>query len=226
MSIQLVVFDMAGTTVSDSGNSKEIFREAFLTAGIEVSPEDIGKVMGYKKKEAIKIIVNQYALDLTEDSRVVEDIYDVFIRKMISFYEEDPELQPLPYAESTFRALQDRGIKTALNTDFPACIADPILERLGWDGMLLLDAVICSDEVPEGRPYPYMIHTLMQRLLITDVKSVAKVGDTESDMEEGRNAGCGLVVAVTTGACTPDQLLSYHPDHLIHSLQGLPALIQ
>ncbi len=71
-----------------------------------------------------------------------------------------------------------------------------------------------------------MIHTLMQRLLIADVKNVAKVGDTESDMEEGRNAGCGLVVAITTGTSAPDQLLPYHPDHLIHSLQGLPALIQ
>ncbi len=144
----MVVFDMAGTTVSDGINSSEIFREAFLTAGIEVSPADIDKVISYKRREAIKVIVNQYALDLTEDSRVVEDIYDIFIKKMISYYENDPELRPLPYAESTFRVLQDRGIKTALNTDFPACIANPVLERLGWDDSLLIDAVICSDEVP------------------------------------------------------------------------------
>jgi len=226
MSIKLVVFDIAGTTMIDKGNINETFREAFLTAGVEVSPADVDKVMRFKKMEAIKIIVDQYALDLSEDSRVVADIHDVFIRKMIAFYENDPDLQPLPYAESTFQKLQDRGIKIALNTGFTRSIADPILERLGWDGSLLIDTTICSDEVPEGRPYPYMIHTIMQRLLIENVKEVAKIGDTDADIKEGHNAGCGLVIAITTGAYTPGQLLPYHPDYIINSLLELPALIK
>ncbi len=226
MSIQLVVFDIAGTTMIDKRNINETFRDAFLTAGVEVSPADVDKVMRYKKMEAIKIIVDQYALDLSEDSRVVEDIHDVFIRKMIAFYENDPHLQPLPYAESTFQKLQDRGIRIALNTGFTRSITDPILERLGWDGSLLIDTTICSDEVPEGRPYPYMIHTVMQRLLIEDVKEIAKIGDTDLDIKEGRNAGCGLVIAITNGAYIPAQLQPYHPDYIINSLLELPALIK
>jgi phosphoglycolate phosphatase-like HAD superfamily hydrolase len=46
------------------------------------------------------------------------------------------------------------------------------------------------------------------------------------DIKEGRNAGCGLVVAITTGAYTPGQLLPYHPDYIINSLLELPALIK
>ena len=66
----------------------------------------------------------------------------------------------------------------------------------------------------------------MQRAGIDDAGEVAKIGDTEVDVNEGRNAGCGLVVAVTTGAYTRLQLEEYHPDYILDSLADLPALIQ
>ena len=87
------------------------------------------------------------------------------------------------------------------------------------------DDYIASDEVEEGRPEPFMIQTLMERAGISDSKEVIKIGDTEVDVNEGRNAGCSLVVAVTTGAFTKEQLDEYHPDHIIDDLSQLPALI-
>jgi len=225
MSIQLVVFDMAGTTIADRGNINIAFREAFLSAGIIVEAAEVDKVMGYRKKEAIKIILEQNAPDLVADTRVIEDIHDVFIRNMIDFYEQDPELQPLPYAVQVFTQLKEKGIKIALNTGFTRSIADTLLKRLGWKNVPFIDAVICSDEVAEGRPYPFMIQSLMQQLLIENIKSVAKVGDTEVDIMEGRNAGCGLVVSVSTGACSREELFHYHPDFVIDSLDQLIPLI-
>ena len=225
MSIELVVFDIAGTTVLDKGNINEAFRSAFLTAGINVEVADVDKVMGYKKIEAVKIIIQQYAPEMAADERIISDIHDVFVSNMISFYENDTELQALPFAVSVFQALQEKGIKVALNTGFTRSITAPILRRLGWDKSALIDATICSDEVKEGRPYPYMIQSLMQQLNIENVNAVAKVGDTEIDIKEGRNAGCSLVVAVTTGAYTKEELLKYHPDFIIDSLRELLPLI-
>ena len=40
-----------------------------------------------------------------------------------------------------------------------------------------------------GRPYPYMIFKNMEALHITSVDKVMKVGDTISDIREGKNAG-------------------------------------
>lgn len=40
-----------------------------------------------------------------------------------------------------------------------------------------------------GRPYPYMIFKNMERLKISSVEAVMKVGDTISDIREGKNAG-------------------------------------
>ncbi len=52
-----------------------------------------------------------------------------------------------------------------------------------------------------------MIHELMRRFRVMDVRKVAKVGDTARDMEEGIFAGCGLVVGVLSGADSLDALV-------------------
>ena len=82
----------------------------------------------------------------------------------------------------------------ALNTGFTRSITDAILHRLRWDDRSpLIDQVICSDEVARGRPSADMIQVLMDNLGIDSPARVLKVGDTEVDVEEGRNAACGRV---------------------------------
>lgn len=225
MSIQLVVFDIAGTTVADRGNINDSFRNAFLSAGISVSPADVDTVMGYRKIEAIRIIIQKYASDMSEDERIIKDIHEVFENSMVKFYETDPALKPLPFVTETFQALQDRNIKVALNTGFTRRITDTILNRLGWLNNSLINKIICSDEVREGRPYPYMIHQLMEQLHIAMVSEVVKVGDTEVDVKEGRNAGCKAVIAVSTGAYTRNQLELYQPDFIIDEMHELIPII-
>ena len=131
----------------------------------------------------------------------------------------------MPEAENVFIQLKEKGIKIALNTGFSKDIADVIVSRLQWKERGLIDDYIASDEVEEGRPQPYMIQVLMQRAGISDSSEVIKIGDTEVDVNEGRNAGCSLVVAVTTGAFSKEQLDEHHPDHIIDDLSQLPALI-
>lgn len=225
MGYELVVFDMAGTTVRDKGNVNEAFRAAFLDSGIEVAAADVDKVMGYRKIEAIEIILKQYLEAMEYDAARIQFIHDAFTSKMVSFYENDTELAALPQVLETFSILKSKGIKIALNTGFTRVITDVILERLGWNDNALIDAVVCSDEVQEGRPHPFMINKIMELLKVEETANVVKVGDTSVDVLEGQFAGCGLIVAVTTGAFTKDQLIEYQPDHIIDSMQELPALI-
>ena len=227
MSIQLVVFDIAGTTVRDKGNVAEAFMQAAAQYGIQVPREEVNKVMGFRKKEAIRILLDKFYPEPAKDINVlIENIHEVFTRNMISFYEQDTDLKPLPYAEETFGWLREKGIKIALNTGFTRAITDTILKRLQWNKNGIIDMVITSDEVPQGRPYPFMIQAIMQQLQVADSKQVVKVGDTEVDVEEGRQAGCGLVISVTTGAYTRSQLEQYNPDTIIDSLAELQSIIQ
>lgn len=226
MSIQLVVFDIAGTTVRDKGSVADAFMAAAAQYGVSVPREEVNKVMGFRKKEAIRILLDKFYLEQGDTEGLIEKIHDAFTHNMISFYKQDTELAALPHAEETFAWLKQRGIKIALNTGFTRPITDTILQRLQWNSNGMIDMVITSDEVPEGRPNPYMIAAIMKQLGIADAGQVAKVGDTEVDVEEGRNAGCGLVVGVTTGAYTRSELEQYKPDTIIDSLAELPPLIQ
>lgn len=222
----LVVFDIAGTTVRDKGNIAEAFIDALKQYGIEVPLEEVNKVMGWRKKDAIIILLDQFTPDNeTYSDELVDQIHDAFIQNMISFYENDEDLQPLDYAEELFQQLRANNIKVALNTGFTKDITDVILRKLNWEEGQMIDYVVCSDEVPEGRPYPYMIQELMKRSEIIDAKQVVKVGDTEVDVQEGRNADCGLVIGITTGAYSKELLEQYQPDKVIDHLSELPALM-
>jgi len=228
--IQLVVFDIAGTTVADNGQVADAFIEAFRTTGVELPVEEVKKVMGFRKIDAVRLLLDKFSPDSPsgdEREALIKEIHDRFIHGMISFYRQDPDLRPLPYAEKLFSRLREKGVKIALNTGFTRAITDAILQRLHWNnGAGGIDRVICSDEVPEGRPSPDMINRLIAELGVTSAGHVLKVGDTEVDVEEGRNAGCGIVVSVTTGAYTRAQLQQYHPDHIIDSLEELVPIIE
>jgi phosphonatase-like hydrolase len=122
--------------------------------------------------------------------------------------------------------LKERGIIIALNTGFPRSVADAIVARLQWMERGLVDFYIASDEVEQGRPDPSMIKELMMEAGVKDPKEVIKIGDTTVDVEEGINADCLYVIAVTTGAATRNELEKYHPTHIIDDLSELIALLQ
>ena len=79
-----------------------------------------------------------------------------------------------------------------------------------------------SLEVKDGRPYPYMIHQLMERQGIQDTRRVCKVGDSARDMQMGKNAGCGLVVGVLSGADDMESLYKAGADIVIDDVTHLP----
>lgn len=223
---QLVVCDIAGTTVEDKGDVAAAFLSAFHQFGIAMDPTEVDKVMGYRKKDAIYRLLNKFFPEkLQEDPSIGGKIHDAFISEMIIFYSNDTALRPMPYAVSLFSELKQHGIKVALNTGFTRAITQTILDRLQWRQGHHFDKVISSDEVTNGRPSDDMINSLMKELGVADPSTVVKVGDTEVDIEEGKNAGCGMVVAVTTGALSRSQLEAFKPDHIIDSLNELPKLI-
>ena len=226
-SIQLVVFDIAGTTIRDNGHVADAFISAFRDFGFEMPVAEVKKVMGFRKIDAITLLLGKFAPECKEDDILIDRIHTVFIDKMIDFYRNDEELAPFPHTEEVFAALHRKGIRIALNTGFTRIITDTILHRLRWDNRHpYIARVICSDEVTHGRPYPDMIRTLIADLDIASPDRVLKIGDTEVDIEEGRNAGCGTVVSVTTGAYTRQQLETHHPDFIIDDLRELLPIVE
>ena len=201
----LAVFDVAGTTVLDGDAVVECLIAA-LEEHVPVSRQQALAVMGWPKPVAIRQILSaagavaDHALDTT-----VEGVHAQFRQAMIERYRTGP-LAPADGAEEVFDALRDAGVRVALDTGFSRDILDTILERLGWAGGVKVDFTIASDEVGRGRPHPDLIYRAMALANVATRSKVVKVGDTPADMEEGLAASCGLVVGVTYGTHTGEQL--------------------
>jgi phosphonatase-like hydrolase len=224
MRIDLVVFDMAGTTVQDDDSVNRCLRAALAAVGLTVTPAAVNEVMGQPKPEALRLLIERSPLRAALRGQV-EAIHADFVARMYRFYQEDPSVREIPGASATFACLKQAGIGVALNTGFSREIVDVLLNRLGWQSGDLVDATVASDEVPRGRPHPDMIQHLIARLGIPDAGLVAKVGDTPVDLLEGQNAGCGMIVGVTRGTHSREQLEPYPHTHLIESVAGFPVLL-
>lgn len=222
--IELVVFDMAGTTVSEGGAVYKCLRDTLAANGLEIPVNDLREVKGMDKREALRILIERSAMR-EELLPGLDAIHEDFVERMIDFYRADPAVGEMPGAGETFRRLRQAGVKVALNTGFSRDIAQTLIDRLGWERNELIDASVTSDEVKRGRPHPDMIQRLMLKLGVTDPRRVAKVGDTPADLLEGKNAGCGLVIGVTQGSSAREQLERYPHDHLISSVAEAPKLL-
>lgn len=224
MNIELVVFDMAGTTVAEGGAVYRSLRDTCAAHGVTVTDADIRPVKGLDKRDALRALVSASSRR-DELLPLLEAIHRDFVERMLAFYRTDPSVGEVPGAGEVFRRLRRNGIKVALDTGFSRDIAQTLIDRLGWERDHAIDASVTSDEVERGRPHPFMIRKLMSQLGVGDAARVAKVGDAPADLHEGRNAGCGMVVGVTRGSSTREQLAACPHDHLIDTVAELPALL-
>jgi phosphonatase-like hydrolase len=223
--LKLAIFDLAGTTVDDSENAVfQCFKNALNDKGIDAPLDLVNSVMGIKKLQAIKEILEQVAPEQASDE-LAQEIHDAFLSNINRYYSESDEVREVDGASDVFKVLKKHNIKVAFNTGFSRSTADIIANRLGWYDHGLIDASACSDEVEEGRPEPYMIQKIMKELEISDPLMVAKIGDTPSDLDEGKNAGCGLTIGVLYGTHDRSDLQDYKHDHLVSDLHDIVGLL-
>jgi phosphonatase-like hydrolase len=225
-SIQLVVFDLAGTTVQDDQDVQKVLRKTLQRQGVSITMDEAAKVMGIPKPVALRQLLEYHlpeSIKVTDD--MIDELHDAFVSDMVSFYEEDPSVQEMAGASDTFKVLKESGISVYVDTGFDRKTTDALIERLGWLKQELLDGSITSDEVESGRPHPDMIFKAMKLSKVTEASFVAKVGDTASDLGEGTAAGCGLVIGVTTGAYSREDLEKEPHTHIVNSLPEVLQII-
>ena len=110
----------------------------------------------------------------------------------------------------------------ALTSGFDRALIADIVKHCGWGEFF--DTVVYPDEVPAGRPAPYLIFQAMQKTRVEPVKRVAAIGDTVLDLQAGKNAGAGWVIGVLSGAADGATLGRTPHTHQLPSIAELPAL--
>ncbi len=201
-----IIFDWAGTTV-DYGCFAPVkaFIEAFEQFGITPTLEEVRKPMGMLKIDHVRTMLSMDRISgLWEEKQGrkwteqdVQRVYELSESKILEIVHNYAE--PKPYVVETVKKLREMGLKigsTTGYTDEMMALVVPKAAELGYSP----DCWFSPDSTnKKGRPYPYMIFRNMEKLELKDVSRVMKVGDTVSDILEGKNAGL-VTVGILEGS--------------------------
>jgi phosphonatase-like hydrolase len=221
--IKLVLFDITGTIIRDTGDMVRAFSMALKKNGISVDEVELREWRGAAKREVIRhFAARQIGGKLEIADRRIDQIYDDF-RSMLEAEFESHPIVPIGGAENTFAWLHEHGILTGTTTGYHRKLSNILLKRVGW--LDKFQATVCSDEVALGRPAPYMIFRAMEAARVTSVAQVVTVGDTPLDLRAGANAGVRGIVGVLSGAHTAERLQQEPHTHILNSVAELPSAI-
>lgn len=219
--IKLAVFDMAGTTVNEDNVVYKTVKKALARSGVEVSLDTVLEFgAGKEKFKAISDILEE-TQTLGVDAKAVFEDFKEMLKKAYA----DLGVTSYDGVEELFGVLKAHGVKVVLNTGYDRITAQSLLDKLGWVVGLQIDGLITADDVEKGRPSSEMIDKAMEMFGITDTEQVLKAGDSVIDIEEGKNANCGITVGVLTGAQTREQLETAHPTMILGSLGALAKVL-
>ncbi|MBN8235788.1 phosphonoacetaldehyde hydrolase [Halobacillus kuroshimensis] len=205
--IEAIIFDWAGTTV-DYGcfAPVQVFIEIFHKRDVQISFEEARKPMGLLKIDHIRAItemdrvrtawLDTHGSEPTEADveAMYKDFEDLLFRSLHLF------ATPLPHVTDVMEQLRARGIKIGSTTGYTEEMIDIVAGEAKKQGYAP-DTIVSSTEVPAGRPYPWMVYENAKQLNVFPPSRMIKVGDTETDMQEGQNAGM-WTIGVVKGSST------------------------
>ena len=226
--VQLIVCDMAGTTVRDEHEVESCFTRAAMQTDLQMTDEEILAVQGWAKRHVFEVFWERQVGNRGEVWRnQVENSYNLFRTILEDHYNNSP-IRPTDGCLELFAFLKEKNIPVALTTGFYRKVTNIILEKLGWlqelnekytgNKYAVIQASIASDEVEQGRPQPDMIFKAMQLLGISEAGNVINIGDTPSDIQSGKNAGCRYSYCLTNGTHSAAQLSPHAPDTMFSSM--------
>ncbi|BCW09523.1 HAD family hydrolase [Paenarthrobacter nicotinovorans] len=220
--LKLAVVDMVGTTITDDGRTGQAMSRALVEHGIEPGSSRFESMLGYARDTMgfSKMTVFSH---LFEDPAVARSANNVFERAYDDMI-ADGGVRPIPGAEDAILWMREAGMQVCLATGFGRHTQNMVLESLGWMG--LADLSLCPADAGRGRPYPDMILTAVLALDLDDVREVAVVGDTSSDMLSGVRSGASLVAGVLTGSHSEATLRAAGATAVVDSIKQLPLLVE
>ena len=217
----LVVTDLMGTTLRDDGAVLPAYHAAFAESSIPFAEEELAARRGAHKLSLFtEFALRRYPGE--EAAKVAAVALEVFEKQLRHFLASGGG-NPIPGAEQAIARLRAAGIRVALTSGFDRGLIADIVAHCGWAE--LFDAVVYPDEVPAGRPAPYLIFQAMQKTLVRPMARVAVIGDTALDLQAGSNAGAGWVIGVLSGAHDAETLGRTPHTHLLPSIAELPGLL-
>ena len=216
MTIKLAVLDMAGTTIIDDGAVEQAFTAAATELGVSSDrlPPMLDYVRATMGESKIAVFTHLFG------EPALAERANVAFERCYADHVESGGCRAVDGAEAASEQLRAAGIKVALTTGFSPQTQSAILHALGWEKTV--DLALAPADAGRGRPFPDLALTALLRLQVDDVRQMAVVGDTGSDVLCGVRAGASIVAGVLTGAHDEQTLRAAGATHVLASVADLP----
>jgi phosphonoacetaldehyde hydrolase len=203
--LEAVILDWAGTTV-DHGSLAPVraVTELFARHGVALTDADARRDMGIYKKDHIRRILAMPHIGAAWrehrgshwDERQVESLFQEFQPLQMEILEAYSQV--IAGTAETAERLRGRDLKLGSTTGYTRPMLDALLRCAAAQGYRP-DAALCPDDTGGGRPHPWMCLRIALDFRLSAAAAAVKVGDTESDIAEGLNAGMWSVGVSATG---------------------------
>jgi phosphonatase-like hydrolase len=216
MTIELICFDMAGTTVNDQGLVMAAFRQTIrdLTLSGDEALRAETYVMATMGQSKIDVFTHLFGDHASTANGAFERL---FIEAAVA-----EGVSEVLGTRKTVETLKERGIGVALTTGFSPSTREALIEALEWDD--LFPVRVSPADAGRGRPAPDMLWLCALRAGASAAQSIMVVGDTASDMQAGRRAAVGQCVGVLSGTDDAARLAQNGADYVIGSVADLDRL--
>ena len=232
MKIQGVLFDKDGTLIDVNATWVPIYRQVLMDQfstdlkGAESLMAKAGYDPVAKTFKAGSILAGGTTRQLVETwwpgldeagiaekANVLDHVYTHLVKE---------SLRPLMPLEPILSELRAMGMKLGVATNDSHVSARAHMTHVGV--IEHFDDIIAADTVPVPKPSGNMIRRFAE---ITGLppSAIAMVGDNHHDMEEARNGGAGLAIAVLSGNAGHEDI-AHLADYTLASVAELPALLK
>ncbi|MCA9082617.1 MAG: phosphonoacetaldehyde hydrolase [Planctomycetaceae bacterium] len=203
--LKAVVFDWAGTVIDHGCLAPAIvFQEIFRRRGITVTPEQAREPMGMAKRAHIAAIaampeisaawLQQHGEACSEEQ--IDAMYADFLPLQKQTLKDHSTL--IDGATEVVEWCRQRGLKIGSSTGYTRELMEVVSASAAAQGYVP-DCVLCSEDAPEGRPAPWLLHEAAKRMNVYPMWKIVKVDDTPVGIAAGRNAGCWTIGITRTG---------------------------
>ncbi|MGL4572459.1 MAG: phosphonoacetaldehyde hydrolase [Clostridium sp.] len=204
--IKGIVVDWAGTMVDYGCMAPlNVFVKVFKDRGITISNEEARGPMGLKKIDHIRELSKLqtvkeqfrelYGREVFEED--VVELYSNFEPQLLSILRDYTE--PIDGALDLVNFVRTNGLKVGSTSGYTKNMMEIVKVEAKNRGYAP-DYIVAADELKEARPYPYMIYINAMELKMYPLCNVVKIGDTISDVLEGKNAGTWTIAILKGGS--------------------------
>ncbi len=199
--MKAIIFDWAGTVVDYGCRAPvAVLEEIFAAAGVPLVGAEARHAMGWLKRDQIRAILGlprvceawRSVHGEAPSERDVERLFASFLPRQIEVVERYSDV--IEGVARVVEQLRGEGWKIGSTTGYTRAMLAPVIAKAAQQGYCP-DASVTPDEVSAGRPAPWMIFRNLELLDVFPAQAI-KVGDTPSDIEEGRNAGLRTIAIV------------------------------